>query len=373
MSSRLRTAVAAVAAALVLGSATAVAPAAAAAVTVVGVTVVPSAVDPVTGFASVSVELSLESPDPLPDTLGPAMPFETATVFAEVVGARPAAVGEGPPSVLAWGELTRVSGTATDGVWRATTAATRWWTGEWRVVSVQASEGVVDPDLDRFDARVVVGTTAAPPWQVAAAPVGPVKVVTGREPWTPRLRVTDRATGLPVVAFVGAPDSPFDSFAPAARLPAGSQLGRTDRAGYHAVAPRGVLDDEGTTVAIPVYGGRGSRGFSLEGMSCLAPWVKWQANERFTTSGRTVTASGNAWPAPSIYPAANPAVHLQAFQGGAWQTVASGTVRANGRYDVVWTAPTAGARQLRVYKPGGVAGCRISAGSVLPAVGVTVP
>ena len=85
-----------------------------------------------------------------------------------------------------------------------------------------------------------------------------------------------------------------------------------------------------------------------------------------------MTAAGNAWPAPSVYPAVNSTVHLQVLTDGRWTTVTSARVRDNGRYTLTWTSPRAGAQHVRVYKPGGALPCRVSVGSVLSAVGVTL-
>lgn len=340
-------------------------------VTVVGVTVTPASDDLVDGFATLVVDVALESTEPLADVLGP------AAVRARPVVDPPAwsTFVEFAPGPISWERVTRVSGTARDGVWRATTEVSPFFSGDWRVTEV-ADFSTSDPydsvDVSGFGASTALGT-GAPPWRARPAPV-PVRVVSGSESWTPRARVTDRVTGAGVPA-------PFDDYnfyaephgAPWVRLPAGWLRGRADSEGYLALSPRPVVfeDGERSRNVVHVYAGRGTRGLSWEAGTVLWPQVKWQANQRFSVSGRTVTASGNAWPAPAVYPAANPGIHLQQLVGRTWRTVATAQVRPNGRYTITWSAPAAGPQVVRVYKPGGATDRQTSVGTVLGFVTVT--
>jgi hypothetical protein len=260
-------------------------------------------------------------------------------------------------------------------VWRTTSASevSPAYTGSWTVSSF------VDPFNCSGHIKVgpsgalAVGSAERPPWKVMQAPLAPVKVVTGTELWTPRVRVTDRLTGAGIPAVMTYPCATCVFFQHAHAyftvLPP-----RADSSGYWSHQPHMVWRDPSEPAGIvEAWAKRGTRGYSLEAQGCVRPWVKWQADERIATSGRAVTITGNAFPAPSIYPlAANRRIHFQVLTGGRWTTVTSAVVRSNGRYTLTWTAPSAGTFQVRAYKPGGVEGCNWSAGTVLPAVGVVV-
>jgi hypothetical protein len=349
-------------------------------VTVVDVDVTPSADDLADGFSVLTVDLSLTSSAPLPDTLAEGVVGESFVVRAQPASGSRTWVGPGEavPDHLGWTDLQRVAGTSTAGTWRATVEVSPAWSGTWLVTDVaDVGTPTVGDSIDVSDRGLLLDLGAvAPGWKAVPAPA-PVKVVTGTEPWVPRARVTDRATGAGIAAawldynFYAEP-----TLSPAPRMPAAARLPRADGSGYLALSPRPVVfqDGEQSRNVIHVYAGRGSRGYSWEAGTVLWPQVKWQANQRFSTSGRTVTASGNAWPAPAVYPAANPTVRLQQLVGRTWRTVASATVRSNGRYTIVWTAPTAGQQVVRVYKPGGATPGPVhltSTGSTLAAATVT--
>lgn len=349
-------------------------------VTVVDVVVTPAADDLADGFATLTVDLTLRSTTPLPDSLSEGVMGESSVVRAEPVGgALPwLGAGESGPNGLGWTYLERVAGTPTDGTWQATTDLSPIWSGSWLVTAV-ADVGTPAPGdhVDVSDRGVTIDLgDGTPAWKVLPAP-SPVRVVTGDETWVARARVTDRTTGAGVSSswlgydFYGEPLNQ-----PRPRVPAGSRLRRADAQGYLSLAPTPVVFDDGedSRDVIHVYGGRGGRGYSWEAATVLWPQVKWQANQRFSTSGRAVAVSGNAWPAPAVYRAVNPTVHLQRLVGRTWRTVASGQVRDNGRYSIAWTAPGAGPQVLRVYKPGGATAgplYRTSVGSTLAAVTVT--
>ena len=349
------------------------APAQALTVTVADVGVTPSTADLATGLATLRLDIALQSDVPLEDTLVGQFGNEGITVVAERTDGRDWQEGtQIIPETLWWGDLTRVSGTPTDGVWAASVKVSAHWSGPWRLRSLIATSGIenIDADLTGFGVTLDLGTADLPPWKIAAAPAGPVLVVTGKETWVPRVRVTNRATGAGLAAAMGQ-DSPYDYYPPPAQLPASALTARADGAGYWS-APRIPLTPPDAPTLIVAYGGRGSRGLSFEAEACVRPLVKWQANEKVAVSGRTVTISGNAWPAPSIYAAANPAIHLQRLVGSTWTTMTSARVRDNGRYTLTWTAPGAGTYQVRAYKPGGQVECSTSLGTVLAAVPVTL-
>lgn len=341
--------------------------------TVVEVSITPPADDVADGFATVEVEVALRSTTPLPDELSGSMNDEYA-VLAEQLAPVPAV----RPASVTWKTITRVSGTSTDGVWRGQTEVSPIFAGSWTVTRVR-DYGTSDEfdwvDTTDLGAGVDLGRGGVPPWQVAPAPLAPVRVVTGLERWTPRARVTERATGAGIAAFWL--DYNFyaePTGAPAVRLPSVPQ-DRADAQGYLTLSPVPVAEPgaDYSRHAIHAYGGRGSRGASWEAATALWPQVKWQANQRFAVAGRTVAASGNAWPAPAVYDVPSRTIHLQQLVGRTWRTVATGAVRDNGRYTLTWTAPTAGAQVLRVYKPGGGAepGSQTSVGTALGSVTVT--
>lgn len=348
--------------------------------TVVDVVVTPSADGLEDGFATLTVDVTLESTVPLDDVLAWEMDDRFAVMAEPVTSSRSwVRDGEVVPDVVLWESVTRVSGTPQDGVWRGTTMVSDIHSGSWVVTRVRdyGTSAFFDlVDVSGLGAGVDLGPDGGPPWTVLPAPAAAVKVVTGAETWVPRARVTDRATGAGVAAaWLDYPFYAEPVISPAVRLPVGAVLPRADAQGYLGLTGRPVTstDGEDSRSAIHVYGGRGSRGYSWEAATVLWPHVKWQANERFAVSGGTVTASGNAWPAPAVYPAVNPAIHLQQLVGRTWRTVATARVRDSGRYTIVWPAPTPGVQWVRVYKPGGVSTAgpyRTSAGTVLAAVSV---
>lgn len=334
--------------------------------------------DVATGFATVTLDVALRSASGLDDDLIAGVMGTDDMVLAERLGPTPLAPGESVPVHLGWRTLTRVSGTANDGVWRGTTTVSRVFGGTWLISSLfdDTTTCCTYVDLTDLGRAVELNGGDPPGWVAAPAPLAPVKVVTGTEPWTPRGRITDRATGAGVAGFWLDHNFYAEPYLrPAVRLAPGAGVNRADAQGFFTLPTRPVTtpDGEQTRHLVHAYAGRGSRGFSWEAETSLWPHVKWQANERFAVTGRTVVASGNAWPAPSVYEAANPTIHLQHMVGRTWRTVASSHVRANGRYTIEWTAPTSGPQVVRVYKPGGSErnGQITSAGSTLATVTVS--
>ncbi|WP_156252246.1 hypothetical protein [Pseudactinotalea terrae] len=358
MTQRRRLASLALAGAVLLGAGSvASAPPAAAAVTIGDVVVSPIADGLEDGFGRLVVEVSLQSSESIPDEIFNGVHNDVLSVQMERVDDAPwVTSSERPPQRLGWYALTRVSGTATDGVWRASITATPWHTGTWQVTQI---ETFAFDAIDVSDRGLVVelgDPAAGPQWVVQPVFGSPVKVVTGNEMWTPQARVTDRSDGTAVRApwLPWRGGDPFNL--PQSTLPSGTPLQQADATGYLALPAARVVGSEGELdrPVIHVYGRYGSRGYSWQAATTLFPYVKWQANSRFAVSGRTVTVTGNAWPAPSVYDAANTTIYLQRLVSGTWVTVATGHVRETGRYTMTWTGP-AGQVTLRVYKPGGSA------------------
>jgi len=329
------------------------APPAAAAVTVGEVVVTPAAAGLENGFTRLVVDVSLQSTEPLEDVLsnGHTGGGEEYTILLRRVDDAPwLQDAESADESTGWTTLTRVSGSATDGVWRGTTTAVPGHTGVWLVTTfgTVTTEAV---DLSDRGITVTIGDPeAGPPWVVRPVFGTPITIVTGQETWRPQARVTDRADGSPISA-VWTSWAPSGSTLPQPWYPAGSSFRQADAAGYITLTPESVTPED-FPPNVQVYGRYGSRGYAWQGATILVPYVKWQANSRFTVSARTVTVTGNAWPAPSVHAAANRNIHLQQLVNGTWVTVATGTVRDTGRYTMTWTGP-AGHVTLRVYKPGG--------------------
>lgn len=342
---------------------------------VVDAELVPAEPDLTTGLARLQVVLTLTSDSPLPPVIGVDDDWPTNAFALPVDDAAWQDVSEITPFRLDWGPLTQLDGTATAGRWQALADVSAGYTGTWLLAGVRdpSSPTPID-DTDFVDVTDLAATATVgdpdvgPVWSITNASA-PVRVVTGSELWTERVRITDRATGAGLGGFV---QTSISQFGPPARVPTGTALLRAAPDGSLTVRQSPVVSSSLST-EVSAYAGRRSRGFSLEAMACVAPVVKWQANQRFSVSGRTVTASGNAWPAPSVFAAANDGVRLQQLVGRTWRTVANGNVRHNGRYDVVWTAPTAGTQVLRIWKPGGSeggtpgGGCAYSVGTTLAA------
>ena len=380
--SRTASSLTAVLVSVLLSTALSVQPAAAEPLTVGAVTLIDDQIDVSDGFGTLAVDVELADPEGIPDEIThDIMGDRTVLALEPVEGSRPwddQSPDDPPafPTFIAIDVMHRISGTSTDGVWRASLEVSPYFTGSYLVTRavISTNTGFHDVDVSDRGATVEIGDPAAPPWRVSQATL-PMKVVTGREQWTARWRVTDRVTGAPISAFM---DWTTDLSIEVERRPQARTRtvgGRADGNGYFTspfVYTLGPEFDQSIAWG-KARASRGSRGFSLESMGCATPLVKWQANEHVAASGRTVTITGNAFPAPSLYTAANPSIHFQVLNGRTWRTVTSAVVRSNGRYTLVWTAPAAGTYWVRAYKPGGSEGaCFASTGTVLTAVGVTV-
>ena len=257
---------------------------ASAAVTVVAVTVTPARADLATGFADVTLDIALQSTEPLGDVIGPSMFGETATTVAEPLAERgPASGSEILPTLLWWEDLTRVSGTPTDGVWRGTVRLSRWWSGTWVVTRLDGFAGT-----QRLEAGAVRLRGDAPPRRRRGAALGGDRRTARRgagrhrdravDPTVPRHapsdRLGDRGRGRPR-------GLPVRRHPAEAAAPTTYPVGRADRAGYVTGQPQSVAANEQIPLSIPVYAGRGSRGFSWEARRAL----------RRTSSGRPTSAS----------------------------------------------------------------------------------
>ena len=213
---------------------------------------------------------------------------------------------------------------------------------------------------------VVVSGPPSLPWAYEVLNA-PVKVVTGSERWTPSLRLVRRDDGTPVARAVSAATSPGMVDTPywvwSTTLVTPQFLADYPTVFGLRSSPTGLLtlptyrvSDTHFVGSLAGWGSGAGRYYTVAAVGQLEPPVKWQARPSFSTSRGDVVMTGNAWPAPSVYVAANSAVHLQRLVGRTWRTEASSRVRANGRFTVVWDAPrraaTGCARTSRAASPG---------------------
>jgi hypothetical protein len=297
----------------------------AAALEVVSVEIVTPQIDVTSGQGTAVVEVRLRDAFGLPDTI-----TEDEAVVATGGRSRP-----GPESVK-WRTLVRVSGTGRDGVWRGAAVISPAWRDV--IFTVSRVLGIAVPDGPSLAA---VGGQR---WAVTTVRT-PVKVVTGEERVRPRARVTNAVTGAPI---------------------GGARVRATDFIPWVTVVPGAAADATGLWTSpeefwaddLPVvmtYGGRRSRGWSLQGAGCLDLLVKLQATAIYPaapgTAGEPFTVTGNVFPAPVIRRAAGQ-ILLQQLGPLDWLTVAVADPRDNGRYTLTWSPPAPGAYTLRVRWPG---------------------
>ncbi len=281
-------------------------------------------VDTADGWAYPELEVHLRDPDGLPDQLGQNAALATGGAAQN-------------PGELVWGTLNRVSGTATDGLWRGTLRVGAAWAGTYTVDQVVGVTTV---------ANGPTFTVLGDRW-VATAIRQTLRVVSGQEPWYPTARIT-HVDGRPAD---GARLQATDGFtawvapSPPPGTPAGANgLWRSPT--RVPVGVGGILD---------AWGGRGSRGFSLQGVGCNDLTVKMQASSKYPAGpvarGKPVIVTGNVWPAPAILRTGG-LVQLQQQTVAGWSTVATVTPRDNGRYTLTWLSPPTGTYTLRVRRPG---------------------
>lgn len=319
----------------------------------VSVEVRPSEVDVTTGFGAFVVDVTLTDPEGLPDVIDP----HSLELWPYHAVLAPSTSG-GEVGYIGWKSLTRVSGTPQAGVWRGVTEVSPAWSEHYTVHSVVVLDCFFCQPNDPGHFTVTgppLTVTGVRSWVLDDAGVA-IKVVTGQEPWTPRARVLSRTTGAPI---------------PGAWVTTRGFYGGWDGLARQRTAPGVRVGPDGVwtaTRSMPVvrgmseqdyavaYGARGTRGWSLEAAMTLRPRIKWQANSRYSvTSGRTVTVTGNFFPAPSVLgqTGTGPNIHLQRLSPtGVWQTVATTRGRDNGRYSLTWASPGGGTAQLRIRLPG---------------------
>lgn len=292
----------------------------------VSVRVLNPVVDTSGGWAYPEIEVHYRDPDGLPDRLGE--PVATAIGGAAVL-----------PGDLTFPRLDRVSGTPADGVWRGTLRISSAWGGTYtidQVVRVGPITGGPTVTVRADDRWVVTAIRPA------------LRVVTGREPWRPQARIT-RIDGTPVAGGRIVPGG-WQTV-----LPAGPAPGAPSDANGLWTSPVRLPVAPYAGTGLPAFGSRGSRGWSLQGVTCNDLTVRLQASAVYPASpvaaGGPVVVTGNVWPAPSILRAGG-LVLLQRQTVTGWMTVASVTPRDTGRYTLTWPDAPAGTHTLRVRWPG---------------------
>ena len=282
------------------------------------------------------------------------------------VGGRPwFTIGDGwLPSRLRIASMTRISGTATDGVWQGSVRVSSAYIGRWfghlsDIEDVNGNSSFNEVPTNEFQIGAPVGSCPGrrcEPIPLSGWSTGRGSGRLGSSSSTGlrarRFPVPSSTASVPVgtsTCLLSAPPVPaFERMLPA--------CGRALQQRF-----------TGGTCPSTCWPWRGTSGFSLEGRGCYSgPTVKWQANERFSVSGRTITASGNAFPAPKIHHAHNPSIRLQYLVGRTWRQAARSTVHPSGRYSISCTVPQAGVVAVRVVKPGGVGECESSVGLCSP-------
>lgn len=338
------------------------------ALVLVSIRVVTPQVDVSTGWGTATVVVHARHPDGLADVQIPMYGTHGGVVTATRQVEFPVA------GYIGWQRLDRVSGTSVDGVWQGSIRLSPAWSGTYTVTDVHLLGlsqqtyylPVTGPEI------VVSGGEA---WAVTPVTT-PVKVVTGYEQWRPQARVTNTRTGRPVggarvrLAWIeyDEPEAVWQGSAPG--TPA-------DAAGLWT-SPVTYRPNDLVATQYHVYGGRGSRGWSLQGIGCTHITVQLQASARYAdttpSGGEPVVVTGNVWPAPAVL-RTGAVVHLQRHLGPfGWRTVTTATVRDSGRYTLTWQPPQRGGHQLRVRLPGnGSPQCRTgTVGTTLAATTVTV-
>jgi hypothetical protein len=303
-------------------------------------------IDVSTGWAVTTVSLHLRHPAGLSDRMQPASSDNHSMVGASGGDAR-SSIG-----VLDWTRLDRVSGTATDGVWRGAVEVSPGWHGDYTVDRVQ----LIDLDNQAYylvvDDGPTVTVTGGEAWRVTNVPE-PIRVVTGDERWRPQAQVTNMVTGRPVGGARLRWTSIFGTVTMGAREsavpgPAADAAGR-----WRSPVTYGI--DDLMEHRLYAYGGRGSRGYSLQGIGCAPVTIRLQASATYSdttlTGDQSLVVTGNVWPAPSIA-GLGAQVLLQQAGAAGWQTVATAQPRANGRYTITWLPVRPGTYQVRIRVPG---------------------
>jgi len=314
---------------------------------IVSIAVTPQ-VDVSQGWGNVTVAVHVRHAVGLPDTMHPANSDNPNVVTASRGRSYPAA------GYIGWTSLERVSGTATDGVWQSTVRLSPAWSGSYPVTQVQLTDVQDDVFYLPVTNGPAVTVTGGEVWSVVSVR-NPIKIVTGEERWRPQAQVTNTVTGRPVGGARVRPGSIFDN------LPSLSWLGTTpgnaaDAAGlWTSPVTYGVNDRlEGLNYA---YGGRGNRGWSMQGIGCDDITVKLQASSAYSDTtlvgDQPLVVTGNVWPAPSVGPGGGGPINLQRNLGSAgWQTLTTAYARSNGRYTLNWYPVQPGTYELRVRLPG---------------------
>jgi hypothetical protein len=295
------------------------------------------------GWAQATVSVHVRHAVGLPDVMRPTNSDNTNMVTAVQAGGFP-----GPRSIT-WPELDRVSGTATDGVWQSAVRLSPAWSGSYAVSQVQLTDLVGEPFYLPVTNGPAITVRGGDRWAVTTVR-HPIKVVTGNERWRPQARIVSTVSGRPVGGARVRPGFYVDN------LPAFSALATTPGTAADAnglwISPVTYSVNEREPILNYAYGGRGSRGWSLQGLGCVDLTVKLQASSTYSDTSliddQPLVVTGRVWPAGFGAP-----INLQRNLGAAgWQTLTTARARESGRYTLTWYPLAPGTYQLRVRLPG---------------------
>jgi hypothetical protein len=243
--------------------------------------------------------------------------------------------------------LSLVSGTATDGVWRAAVNVPSTWNGRWQVTLVAAYDAEsnyleVDPRTQGIAPDLTVTGTHRPAMSFGLVP----QLVVGNGPVTMKGRAyfLDTGAGIANLPLASGADNSCAEGVPVNDL-------RTDARGYYTKTfPSGAPILFCVRLLGPAAPGHGPTIITYRSGAVRLQYVITAAPARTPVPvGTNVAVNGQLAP-----PAGEP-VGLQRLVGGAWRTVSTAYVRTSGRFTLVATPPTRGNHRYRAYKAAGTA------------------
>lgn len=321
------------------------------------------------GFLTLQVDLELRDADGLPDRMIGFGGDDHATVETTRLG--------GPDALrlgVRWTNPQKVSGTATHGVWRATTEVSRGAAGEYEVSGLYGEDAAHHHTFTEIRDGTRFTVSAADVWDIVPT-TAPVRITSGADLWVPSASIVSRRTGSRVGAGIAifewccAPES-LTRWPPPPR--------RGVRAGERWIGSAQRVD-HGEPWSLVALAKRSRTAWSAEAVRQMCPTIKYQASAAPDATsvrrGDAITVTGKVWPAPTVYNnrETRPHLYLQHERApGVWTRVATAFVRPSGRYTVSWEPQTSGAHRLRVWVPGSTSHCGTNAGTVTAPASMTV-
>jgi hypothetical protein len=238
-----------------------------------------------------------------------------------------------------------VSGTATDGIWRAEVNVPSTWNGRWQVTLVAAYDTEfnrleVDPRTQGIAPALTVTGTHQPAMSFGLVP--PLVVGNGSVAMKGRAYFLDTGASIPYLPLASGVDNTCAEGVPVNDI-------RTDARGYYAKTfPSAAPILFCVRLLGPAAPGRGPTIIAYRAGAVRVQYVITAAPERTPVPvGTNVAVNGRVAPL-----AAGELVGLQRLIGGAWRTVNTAHVRTSGRFTLVATPPTRGNHRYRAYKAG---------------------